>query len=72
MNKAELIVAAVELGLDGSGTKQQLKERLEAYRLKPQPVESAVVEESSARKAYRMSAKQPKVRKGPRNLQVEK
>ena len=71
MNKAELIEKAVELGLDATGTKTAIKERLEAYRLTPKPVTSEVFEELPQRKKYRMGAHKPKARKNPRNLQVK-
>lgn len=71
MNKAQLIEKAVESGIDASGTVKELKDRLEAYRLKPQVVVSASVKESPARKEYRNGAHVPKVRKGARNLQVK-
>jgi hypothetical protein len=71
MNKAQLIENAVVLGLDASGTKQQIKDRLEAYRLLPKAVTSADIVELPERKAYRMGSKLPKVRKIARNLQVK-
>jgi hypothetical protein len=60
MNKAELIESAVELGLDASGTKAALKDRLEAYRLSAKPVTSERVKPNAARHEYRKSAKFPK------------
>lgn len=60
MNKAELIEKAVELGLDASGTKAALKDRLEAYSLEPQAIVDPEVTRSPARHVYRKSAHIPK------------
>ena len=57
MNKVELIEQAVELGLDASGTKADLKARLEAHRLLPQEVVSPVIKKHRARQKYLNSAK---------------
>ena len=56
MNKAKLIEKAVEAGLDASGTVNELKDRLEAYRLTPKPIEDVVIKGNSARHVYRESA----------------
>ena len=70
MKKKDLIAKCVEAGLNAEGTMQQLRDRLEAWSKKPKPTVAAPVEESDARKAYRMSSHTPKVRKRPRNEQV--
>ena len=75
MKKAELQAQLKSLGLSEEGTVKELKARLAGVPEKPL-VTSAVkkdttvrVVEPKARKAYRMSAHQPKTRRGPRNLQ---
>ena len=56
MSKAKLIEKAVKAGLDASGTVNELKERLEAYRMTPKSIEDVVIKGNPARHVYRGSA----------------